>query len=172
MAVSAGYLAKFRTAARLKSTAFDAELTDYIEEARRDLESLGVLVSKTTDETNELIRGAIRCYVRWKYAATPEDEAGNRDDYEKMRDELRHKRECIGYTITFSVTASGSPLADAEVTFNGSAIATGATGTAIFYGVSAGTNQEYTVVCDGYATVTADYDVSATATVSVAMTAG
>lgn len=95
MAVSAGYLAKFRTAARLKSTAFDAELTDYIEEARRDMESLGVLVSKTTDEDDELIRGAIRCYVRWKYAATPEDAAADRENYNDMRDELRHKAPYI-----------------------------------------------------------------------------
>lgn len=172
MAVSAGYLAKLQRAVRLKTLTADAsaELTDLIEECRADLISLGVLSTKATDETDSLMLGAVRCFVRWKMAQTPEDAAADMDAYMTMRDELRHKREYIGHTITFSVTASGAPLADAEITFNGATIATGAAGTAVFVGVDAGTNQEYTVVCDGYTTVTADYDVSATATVAVAMT--
>ena len=91
MAVSPGYLAKLQRAVRIKTATADvtAELTDLIEEARRDLESLGVLATKTTDETDELILGAVRCFVRWKWAQTPEDETGNMRDYMLMRDELR-----------------------------------------------------------------------------------
>ncbi len=93
MAVSAGYLAKLQRAVRIKTATADvtAELTDLIEEARRDLESLGVLASKTTDETDVLVLGAIRCFVRWKMAQTPEEETGNMRDYMTMRDELRRK---------------------------------------------------------------------------------
>lgn len=95
MAVSPGYLAKLQRAVRIKTATADvaAELTELIEEARRDMESLGVLVSKTTDETNELILGAIRCFVRWKMAITPEDAAVEREDYMIMRDELRRRGE-------------------------------------------------------------------------------
>ena len=78
---------------RIKTATADstAELTDLIEEARRDMESLGVLVAKTTDETDALILGAIRCFVRWKMAQTPEDAAADHDNYMTSRDELRHK---------------------------------------------------------------------------------
>lgn len=93
MAVSAGYLAKLQRAVRIKTANADvtAELTDLIEEARRDLEGLGVLASKTIDEADPLILGAIRCFVRWKFAQTPEDETGNMRDYMLMRDELRRR---------------------------------------------------------------------------------
>ena len=93
MAVSAGYLAKLQRAVRIKTATADvtAELTDLIEEARRDMESLGVLAIKTTDETDMLILGAVRCFVRWKKALTPEDAAADMAAYMLMRDELRRK---------------------------------------------------------------------------------
>lgn len=174
MAVGAGYLTKFYRAVRLKTPTTDAatELTDLIEEARRDLESLGVLSSKTTDETDSLILGAVRCFVRWKLALTPEDAAADMEAYMTMRDELRRKRDYAYLAITFTVTASSVPLADAEITFNGETKATGAAGTAVFYYVLPGTNQEYTVEADGYVTQTIDLDVTASATVSVALIAG
>ena len=172
MAVSAGYLAKLQRAVRIKTLTADAsaELTDLIEECRRDLEQLGVLSTKTTDETDSLILGAVRCYVRWKMAQTPDDEAGNRADYAQMRDELRRHREYIGYTVTFAITDGTDPVADAEVTFNGETIATGAAGTAVFYGIDAGTAQEYTIECDGYVAITDDVEITATATITVALT--
>lgn len=171
MAVSAGYLAKMQRAVRIKTLTADAsaELTDLIEECRRDLERLGILSTKATDETDSLILGAVRCYVRWKMAQTPDDEAGNRMDYAQMRDELRRHREYIGYTVTFAVTDGTDPVADAEVTFNGETITTGAAGTAVFYGVDAGAAQEYAIECEGYETVTDDVEITATATVAVAL---
>jgi hypothetical protein len=171
MAVSAGYLAKLQRAVRIKTLTADAsaELTDLIEECRRDMEHLGVLAVKTTDETDSLILGAVRCYVRWKMAQTPEDEAGNRMDYAQMRDELRRHRDYIGYTVTFAVTDGTDPLADAEVTFDGDTITTGAAGTAVFYGVDAGAAQEYTIEREGYETTTDDVEITATATITVAM---
>ncbi|MEA4869902.1 MAG: hypothetical protein VB062_04610 [Christensenella sp.] len=98
MAVSSGYLGKLRVAVRRNaSTDVDAELTDIIEECRHDLTSLGVLETKANDETDSLILGAIRCFVRWKFGLSNEDAAANRDDYYLVRDELRLKAE---YTET------------------------------------------------------------------------
>lgn len=93
MAVSPEYLAKLRRAVRIKTATaeVDAELIDLINEARQDLESLGVLSEKTTDETDSLILGAVRCFVRWKKALTPEDAAADMEAYMIMRDELRRK---------------------------------------------------------------------------------
>ena len=94
MAVSSGYLAKVRRAVRRNaSTDVDAELTDIIEECRKDLERLGVLEAKTNDETDSLILGAVRCFARWKFGLSNEDADKNRDDYYVMRDELRRTSE-------------------------------------------------------------------------------
>ncbi len=96
MAVTEGYLVKARRAARRNgSSDVDAELTDIIEECRQDLISLGVLESKANDETDSLILGAVRCYIRWKFGLSNEDAAANKQDYLDLRDELRHKTDYI-----------------------------------------------------------------------------
>jgi hypothetical protein len=94
MAVSADYLAKIRRAVRRnQSTDVDAELTDIIEECRLDLQQLGVLESKATDETDSLILGAVRCFARWKFGLSNEDAEANREDYMMLRDELRRRTD-------------------------------------------------------------------------------
>jgi hypothetical protein len=100
MAVSPEYLDKIRRAVRRNSSEdVDAELTDIIEECRLDLQQLGVLETKTNDETNSLILGAVRCFARWKFGLSNEDAAVNRDDYMQMRDELRRRGDyCISPT--------------------------------------------------------------------------
>ncbi len=91
MAVGADYMDKLARAVRLKTPTYDAksELTDLIEECRADLIRLGILPDKANDEADPLILGAVRCFIRWKWAQTPEDETGNMRDYMLMRDELR-----------------------------------------------------------------------------------
>lgn len=92
MAVSASYLTKLRRAVRRNTdTDVDAELTDIIEECRLDLQQLGVLTAKTADETDSLILGAVRSFVRWKFGLSNEDAERNRDDYMLQRDELRRR---------------------------------------------------------------------------------
>lgn len=96
MAVSCDYLAKVRRAVRRnQSTDVDAELTDIIEECRRDLILLGVRESKANDETDSLILGAVRCFARWKFGLSNEDADKNREDYMQLRDELRRRVEYI-----------------------------------------------------------------------------
>lgn len=175
MAVSAGYLTKVRRAVRRNtSTDVDAELTDIVEECRLDLVSVGVVSAKATDENDYLILGAVRCYARWKFGLSNEDAEANREDYYTLRDELRRKRDYIGYAITFTVTA-GTPaaaVADVSITFNGETKETNSTGSAVFYYVAAGVNQEYVIEKTGYVTQTVDLDVTATATVTVTLVAG
>ena len=94
MAVSSEYLTKLRRAVRRsQSDEVDEELTDLIEECRRDLTALGVASSFASDEADPLILGAVRCFVRWKFGIRNEDAAANREDYMQLRDELRKKVE-------------------------------------------------------------------------------
>ena len=177
MAVSAGYLTKIRRAIRRNTDAdVDAELTDIIEECRLDLQALGVIATKTADESDSLILGAVRSFARWKFGLSNEDADRNREDYMMQRDELRRRRDYIGYAITFTVTYTDGedavPIADATITFNGEEKETNAAGQTVFYYVNAGVNQEYTVEATGYVSQTVDLDVTATASVSVTMTAG
>ncbi len=98
MAVSEEYLAKLRRAVRRNAnTEVDAELTDLIQECRRDLSSLGV--TRAEDEADPLILGAVRCFVRWKFGLANEDAAASREDYMQLRDEIRKKvAYCTGPT--------------------------------------------------------------------------
>jgi len=170
MAVSADYLTKIRRGVRINSDAdFDAELTDIIEECRLDLHRLGVIPSKAADETDSLILGAVRSFARWKFGLNEKDAAMNREDYMLQRDELRWSRDYIGYAITFVVKAGETAIADAVITFNSETKETDTNGTAIFYYVKAGVNQTYTVEAAGYTTEEEDLDVTASATVNVAM---
>jgi hypothetical protein len=92
MAVSAGYLAKLRRAVRVgESTDIDAEITDLIEECRHDLMQLGVLSTKANDETDSLILGAVRGFVRWKFGLNNPDADRLHAEYDIMRDELRRR---------------------------------------------------------------------------------
>lgn len=97
MAVSAGYLTKLRRAVRRNTdTDVDAELTDIIEECRLDLQALGVISSKTADESDSLVLGAVRSFVRWKFGLSNDDADKNRDDYMLQRDEMRRRAD---YTV-------------------------------------------------------------------------
>lgn len=170
--IAESFLAKIRRSVRRNtSTDVDAELTDIIAECREDLISIGVVADKANSETDSLILGAVRCFARWKFGLSNEDADKNRDDYLMLRDELRRKRDYISYAITFVCKDSSTPVADVEITFNGETKETDSTGTAIFYYVQPGVNQEYTVIKSGYVAQTVDLDVTATATVNVALVA-
>lgn len=173
MAVSFNYLEKVRRAVRANSSVdVNAEIEDVIEECRLDLQALGVTPAKTTDESDSLILGAVRSFARWKFGLSNDDAAANRNDYMLQRDELRRRRDYISYAITFVVKTGIVPIADASITFNGETKETDASGSAIFYYVSAGVNQEYTVTATGYVSQIVDLDVTASATVNVSMIAG
>lgn len=173
MAVSTEYLTKIRRAVRRNTgTDVDAELTDIIEECRLDLINTGVVPAKANDETDSSILGAVRSFTRWKFGLSNEDAAANKQDYLDQKDELRRRRDYMSYAVTFVVKAGVVTIADAEITFNGETKETDSTGTAVFYYVATGVNQEYTIEADGYVSQTVDLDVTASATVNVSMIAG
>ena len=72
MAVTQGYLNKLLRAVRIRNANVDIqiEVTNLCEEARADLERLGVLPNKTIDEADPLILSAVRSYVRGKWQLT------------------------------------------------------------------------------------------------------
>lgn len=173
MAVSTNYLAKIRRSVRRnENTETDAELIDIIEECRRDLETVGVTSEKTTDETDSLILGAVRCFARWKFGLSNNDAEANREDYFMLRDELRRKRDYGSYTVTFVVKTGATPISDAYVTFNDETKQTDSLGMTVFCYVKAGVNQEYSVAMKGYISQIVDLDVTASATVNVTLIAG
>lgn len=98
MAVSQEYLSKLLRAVRIRNANAEitTEVSDLCEEARLDLEMLGVLPGRTTDETDPLILGAVRSFVRWKMAADEKEANYNMSDYMLQRDELRRRGTYIG----------------------------------------------------------------------------
>lgn len=98
MAVGVNYLAKIKRAVRVVSTASDItqELTDLIEECRADLVQLGVLQAKANSETDVLVLGAVRSFVRWKFAQDEKEALWNMQDYLTQRDEMRRR---TAYTV-------------------------------------------------------------------------
>ena len=92
MAVTQSYLAKLRRAVRRRPDIdTDAELTDIINECRLDLARVGIV--KAEDETDSLILGAVRCYVRWKFGLNSEDAERNREGYEQLKSDLQYYGE-------------------------------------------------------------------------------
>lgn len=89
--ISDAYRNSVRRAVRRSSgTDVDAEIDELITEARQDLSSY-VLSIKIIDETDPLVLGAIKCYVRWKFGLENPDAAANKEDYLDMVDNLRHR---------------------------------------------------------------------------------
>jgi len=138
----------------------DAELTDIIEECRLDLLTSGVVTANS--ETDSLILGAVRCYVRAKFGLNSNDAERNMRDYEKLKDDLMKKRDYRGYKVTFTVTRSAVAAKDVTVYFYGQTAITNTAGIAVIYNVLAGNQLEYVIE-----NKTAKIDVTANATVTV-----
>jgi hypothetical protein len=93
MAVTQNYLDKLLRAVRIRNANDEirTEVCDLCEEARLDLETLGVLPEKARDEADPLILGAVRSFVRWKMAADEKEAQYNMQDYMLQRDEMRRR---------------------------------------------------------------------------------
>ena len=72
------------------------EVADLIREARADLIGAGVAEEKAVDETDPLIKGAVRCYVRAKFGLGSEDAEPNRQAYAELKDNLRRNVDYMG----------------------------------------------------------------------------
>lgn len=86
--ISEGYLSAFRGYLRITSTKHDGEIKDLIGAARSDLARVGILPARACDESDALIKGAIRSYVLADFGLDNEDSEKYRASYEKQRDAL------------------------------------------------------------------------------------
>jgi hypothetical protein len=161
------FLADVKKVLRISSSAFDTEISNLISAAQEDLKIFSIVPEKVVD-TDPLVRNAIITYVKAQFGWDNPDAEKLMTSYESQKSALALVRKYNGYTITFSVTSSGA-LADATVEFQGQKKITNASGQAVFLGVQANQNQKYVVSKENYTTVTGEVDVSADATVSVAM---
>jgi len=152
---------------RISSSAYDTEISNLISAAQEDLKIFSIVPEKVVD-TDPLVRNAIITYVKAQFGWDNPDAEKLMTSYESQKSALALVRKYNGYTITFSVTSSGA-LADATVEFQGQKKITNASGQAVFLGVQPNQNQKYVVSKENYTTVTGEVDVSADATVSVAM---
>lgn len=67
MAVTAGFLAKVKTAIRVSYNNLDSQITDLIEEAILDLTATADIKSFTSANADALQGGAVIAYVSWKW---------------------------------------------------------------------------------------------------------
>jgi len=152
---------------RISSAAFDTEINNLISAAQEDLKIFSIVPEKVVD-TDPLVRNAILTYVKASFGWDNPDSEKLMASYASQKSALALVRKYNGYTITFSVTSSGA-LADATVEFQGKKQITNASGQTVFLGVQPNQNQKYIVTKENYTTVNGEVDVSADATVSVAM---
>lgn len=80
-----------RMALRITTTAYDTEITEYIESAKRDLGIAGVVATTTPDE---LVSKAIMTYVKMSF--------GNPDNYDRLKESYDEQKAQLqtatGYT--------------------------------------------------------------------------
>lgn len=84
---------KCRMALRITTTAYDDELNEYIDAAKRDLGIAGIL-SSATETPDALVSTAILTYVRMKFG-TPNDYDDLKASYDEQKAQLQ---TASGYT--------------------------------------------------------------------------
>ena len=67
MAVGASYLTTMMKAAGLTASYYNDEVTDRIEEARADMMRSGIAAYLVIDETDPLVKGAVKTFVKAKF---------------------------------------------------------------------------------------------------------
>ena len=90
-AVSDDYLNKGRFALRRTAgdSAVDGEIKDLINQCRKDLVRMGVPETVATDETDELVFGCVRSFLRWQFGIDGIDADRNHEEYLELADNLR-----------------------------------------------------------------------------------
>lgn len=78
-----------RAVRRSKTENTSEEITDLILEARADMIGAGIAKEKVEDESDPLIKGAIRSFVRWKFGLNDTGSESNRRDYIVQIDSIR-----------------------------------------------------------------------------------
>lgn len=77
-----------RLALRISSDAFDPEITDLISAARAELAEIGVLPSKTSSDTDPLIKRAVVLYVKAEFGLDNPDAPRYRESFDLLKRHL------------------------------------------------------------------------------------
>lgn len=160
-----------KTVMRISSTAFDTELNDLIAGAKSDLGLSGVISEKLADDADPIIRRAIFTYVKANFGWDNPDAERLQKSYDMLKTHLTLSQEYGAYTVTFMVTDGTNSLEDAKVTLGDEEKYTNALGEAVFTGIRAQQNLEYTVTLDDYQVVSGAVDVEGSTSVAVPMEA-
>lgn len=93
--VTEDYLNKGRFALRRTAgdSAVDGEITDLINQCRMDLVRMGVAEDTAIDESNELVFGCVRSFLRWQFGIDGIDADRNHAEYLELADNLRKSQE-------------------------------------------------------------------------------
>jgi len=73
MAVGASYLASVMKSAGLTASYYEDEVTDLIEQARADMSRSGIVSYLVVNETDQLVKGAIKTFVKAEKAESSEE---------------------------------------------------------------------------------------------------
>jgi uncharacterized phage protein (predicted DNA packaging) len=82
---SVEYIEAVRQALRISHIYLDEEIRDLIQAARADLRLIGILESKTDDESDPLIRRAVIVYVKAEFGLDNGDSVKYRESYEMLK---------------------------------------------------------------------------------------
>ncbi|MFT9076561.1 hypothetical protein [Ethanoligenens sp.] len=105
MAVSADYVNRLvQSLRRNTSDAVTAEVSALVDEARADMERLGILQSKAEDETDALIFGAVRDFCKWQFGLGNPDADRYMLMYQSRVNELR---QSSGYYADSTAEVTG-----------------------------------------------------------------
>jgi len=91
--ISEQYILSIRNALRIRHTALDDEIRDHIEEARADLILGGILKSKAEDETDPLIKRAVRTFCKAEFGLDNTDSEKYRESYDMIKRHLMLSEE-------------------------------------------------------------------------------
>lgn len=94
--ISPQFIKDMRDRLRIKHTRTDSEIIDLIGEVRADLLSGGILAVKVYDESDPLIRRAIRTYLKAEYGLDNDDREKYLASYKSIKVHLMISKD---YTV-------------------------------------------------------------------------
>jgi hypothetical protein len=154
-----------KLALRIKTSAFDTEITPIIDACKIDLRLAGVNIIVETDPLNQR---AVVLYAKANFGSNLDSEKYQKS-YDLLKCSLAVAGDYNAYTITFTIKVGVNPIEDARITFNGEIRETNVSGVAVFARVREGVNQNYTVIANGYKDFSNVLDVTVSASITVDM---
>ena len=152
------------------TTDFDSEISGLIDAALADLNLAGLAAG---DTAKPLIKHAVITYCKGNFGYDNPDADRLRLAYDLLKAHLTLAEDYITYSITFTVTAGGLPVDDANIFIDGvgASLATNSLGEVVYRTTDKNIDVGYAVSKTGYVTQTGSVYVDADTAVGVAMVA-